>query len=137
MSIFCAFGAAPLKVTVPLTLAAVAGSTGAEVAAGFISEVGAVLCSSLVFSFLLHPASNPSRQSRNIAAQSFLFMCRPFVRIMSLTVVFCGAQHSTANHRCLLPKPDWQPAFSCLSPAAVRQHGRVPWTPPLAAVPPA
>src|SRR5690242_6867201 len=74
MSIFCALGAAPAKVTVPLTLAAVAGSIGADVAAGFISALGADVCSSFVFSFLLQPASNPNRQSRNIAAQSFLFI---------------------------------------------------------------
>src|SRR5437016_10303826 len=81
MSIFCAFGAVPPKVTVPLTLAAVAGSTGAEVAACFASELGEVPCSSLVFSFLLQPASSPSRQSRNIAVHNFLFMMSPFRQV--------------------------------------------------------
>src|ERR1700687_2820934 len=74
MSIFCAFGAAPPKVTVPLTLAAVRGSIGAEAGAGFTSVLGEVPCSSLVFSFLLQPTSKPSRQSMNIAAHIFLFI---------------------------------------------------------------
>ena len=62
----------------PVTLAAVAGSIGVEVAAGFTSELGEVPCSSLVFSFLLQPASNPSRQSANNAAHIFLFIMSPF-----------------------------------------------------------
>ena len=35
-----------------------AGSIGVAAGAGFTSELGEVLCSSLVFSFLLQPASN-------------------------------------------------------------------------------
>src|SRR4051794_22622785 len=83
MSIFWPLGAVPVKVTVPLTLAAVEGSIGAAVAAGFTSELGEVPCSSLVFSFLLQPARRPSRQIRNIAAHSFLFMMSPFLRCKS------------------------------------------------------
>src|ERR1700687_4065246 len=74
MSIFCPLGAGPPKVTVPLTLAAVSGSIGADAGAGFASLLGEVPCSSLVFSFLLQPASNPSRQSTHIAAHIFLFI---------------------------------------------------------------
>jgi hypothetical protein len=51
------------------------------VAAGFASELGAALCSSLVFSFLLQPVSSPSRQSKNIAAQIFLFIMSPFRQV--------------------------------------------------------
>ena len=70
----------PSKVTVPLTVAAVAGSIGVEVVAGFAPELGEVPCSSLVFSFLLQPTNNPSpsRQSKIIVAQIFLFIMSPF-----------------------------------------------------------
>src|ERR1700722_8793888 len=60
MSIFAIFGAAPVKVTVPLTVAAVAGSIG--VAAGAGADIappagaGAALDSS--FDFLLQPVSS-------------------------------------------------------------------------------
>jgi hypothetical protein len=54
---------------------------GAEAGAGLTSELGEVPCSSLVFSFLLHPASNPSRQSTNIAAHIFLFIMSPFRQV--------------------------------------------------------
>src|SRR5258708_25043388 len=50
MSIFAALGAVPARLTVPLTLAAVAGSIGA--AAGAAPLPGAAGCSSL--GFLLH-----------------------------------------------------------------------------------
>jgi hypothetical protein len=78
ISIFAGFGAAPAKVTVPLTVAAVAGSIGVEVGAGGACEVGEVACS--WFSFLLQPASSqkPNRESMNIATQVFLFMMSPF-----------------------------------------------------------
>jgi hypothetical protein len=59
-------------------VAAVAGSIGAEAGAGFTSELGEVPCSSLVFSFLLQPASSPSRQSTHIAAHILLFIMSPF-----------------------------------------------------------
>src|SRR5271169_2166860 len=49
MSIFAALGAVPARLTVPLTLAAVAGSIG--VAAGAAAVLGAADCSS---GFLLH-----------------------------------------------------------------------------------
>src|SRR5260221_4523986 len=63
MSILAAFGAAPSNFTVPLTLAAVAGSTGAAV--GPAGALGAAGCSSAV-SFLPHPASRttPSNSDR-------------------------------------------------------------------------
>src|SRR5258708_2565295 len=50
MSIFAAIGAGPARLTLPLTLAAVAGSIGA--AAGAAAVPGAADCSSL--GFLLH-----------------------------------------------------------------------------------
>src|SRR5260370_38698526 len=53
MSILAGFGAAPSNFTVPLMLAAVAGSMG--VAAGAAAGLGAAGCSSAV-SFLPHPA---------------------------------------------------------------------------------
>ena len=92
MSIFCGFGAVPSNVTAPFTVAAVAGSMGADVAAGFVSELGEVPCSSLVFSFLLQPASNanPSRQSENIAVQIFLFIMSPFRQI-------CVSRHNPSK----------------------------------------
>jgi hypothetical protein len=53
MSIFAGLGAAPAKLTVPLTLAAVAGSIGVAAGAGVAEEfVGAADSSELV-SFLL------------------------------------------------------------------------------------
>src|SRR5215470_18449696 len=64
MSIVAAFGAAPSNLTVPLTVAAVAGSigvAGAEVAAGLVAG-----CSSGA-SFLLQPAS---KRSEHIAASA-------------------------------------------------------------------
>src|SRR5712692_1770542 len=72
MSILAALGAAPSNFTVPLTLAAVAGSIG--VAAG--DAAGAAGCSSAV-SFLPHPASRtaPSKTDRlQIASDFFLFI---------------------------------------------------------------
>src|SRR3981189_1736651 len=53
MSIFAALGAVPARLTVPLTLAAVAGSIG--VAVGTAAVPGAEDCSSL--GFLLHAVS--------------------------------------------------------------------------------
>src|ERR1700719_63843 len=70
MSILAAFGAAPSNFTVPLTLAAVAGSIG--VAAG-AAGLGAAGCSSAV-SFLPHPASRitPSKTDKLQIAGDFL-----------------------------------------------------------------
>src|SRR5216683_5024172 len=69
MSILAAFGAGPSNFTVPLTLAAVAGSIGA--AAG--AAAGAADCSSAV-SFLPHPASRmiPSKTDRLQIVSDFL-----------------------------------------------------------------
>src|SRR5216683_6602025 len=69
ISILAAFGAAPSNFTVPLTLAAVAGSIG--VAAG--AAAGAAGCSSAV-SFLPHPArrTTPSQTDRLPIASDFL-----------------------------------------------------------------
>src|SRR5262249_4487866 len=66
MSIFAGFGAVPSSLTVPFTVAAVAGSIGADVPAGLVSPLGDVPCSSFVV-FLLQPAINhrPSRHTRN------------------------------------------------------------------------
>src|SRR5215471_10893209 len=61
MSIVAAFGAAPSNFTVPLTLAAVAGSIGVA-AAGLAGWPEAAGCSAGV-SFLLHPASNRSKHT--------------------------------------------------------------------------
>src|SRR5258708_39591193 len=63
MSILAGLGAPPSNFTVPLTLAAVAGSIG--VAAGAAAGPGAAGCSSAV-SFLPHPANNtvPSKTDR-------------------------------------------------------------------------
>ena len=57
------------------------GSIGAEAGAGLASEVGEEVCSSLVFSFLLQPASihRPRMQRLNIANQVFIrFMISTF-----------------------------------------------------------
>src|ERR1700687_4484099 len=54
MSIFAALGAVPARLTVPLTLAAVAGSIGVAVGAGAAAVLGAADCSS---GFLLHAVS--------------------------------------------------------------------------------
>src|ERR1700720_3664404 len=51
MSILFALGAVPARITVPLTLAAVAGSIGAAAGAGVAAVLGAADCSS---GFLLH-----------------------------------------------------------------------------------
>src|SRR6267378_192606 len=75
MSILAAFGAAPSNFTVPLTLAAVAGSIGEAAGAG----VGAAGCSSAV-SFLPHPASRatPSKTDRlQIVSGLFVFILFP------------------------------------------------------------
>src|SRR6266403_4361647 len=72
MSILAGLGAAPSNFTVPLTLAAVAGSIG--VAAGAAAGAGAAGCSSAV-SFLPHPASrrSPSEADRLQNAVDDLF----------------------------------------------------------------
>src|SRR6266851_1327960 len=74
MSILAALGAAPSNFTVPLTLAAVAGSIG--VAAGAAAGAEAAGCSSVV-SFLPHPASRTSASEADrlqIASDFFLFI---------------------------------------------------------------
>src|SRR5215467_5912084 len=57
MSIFAAFGAVPSRLTVPLTLAAVAGSIGVAAGAGVAAVPGAADCSS---GFLLHAVNRTS-----------------------------------------------------------------------------
>src|SRR5579864_2141032 len=78
MSIFEAFGAVPSNLTVPLTVAAVAGSMG--VAAGAADSAGALLdCS--VFSFLLHAASVNNANIASVLTAIvavFFFMMSPF-----------------------------------------------------------
>src|SRR5229473_8689580 len=74
MSILAALGASPSSFTVPLTLAAVAGSIGA--AAGVAALGVAAGCSS-VDSFFPHPARRMSPQrvgKARIAFQIFVFM---------------------------------------------------------------
>src|SRR5216684_5903329 len=73
MSILAGLGAAPSNFTVPLTLAAVAGSIG--VAAGAAAGAGAAGCSSAV-SFLPHPASRatPRKIDRLPIASFFIFI---------------------------------------------------------------
>src|SRR5579864_2507406 len=83
MSIFEALGAVPSNFTVPLMVAAVAGSMG--VAAGAADSAGALFdCS--VFSFLLHAASVSSAHTARvltaIVAQPvflFIFIMSPFL----------------------------------------------------------
>src|SRR5208283_2059828 len=82
MSIFCALGAVPSNLTVPLMVATVAGSMG--VAAG-CSAVGPAAGDS---SFLLHAAStiNPHRTSMLIiipAQVVLLFMVSPFLYVVT------------------------------------------------------
>src|ERR1700730_3144455 len=77
MSILAALGSAPSNFTIPLTLAAVAGSIG--VAAGAAEGLGAAGCSSEV-SFLPHPASRatPSKTARlHIDREFLLFILFP------------------------------------------------------------
>src|ERR1700724_1385199 len=72
MSILAGLGAAPSNFTVPLTVAAVAGSIGVDAGAA----VGAAGCSSVV-SFLLHPASSatPSKTDElQITSDFFVFI---------------------------------------------------------------
>src|SRR6266851_6175215 len=73
MSILAGLGAAPSNFTVPLTLAAVAGSIG--VAAGAAAGAGAAGCSSAV-SFLPHPAcrATPRKIDRLPIASFFVFI---------------------------------------------------------------
>src|SRR4029077_20874455 len=73
MSIFAGLGAVPARLTVPLTLAAVAGSIGA--AAGAAALPGAADCSSL--GFLLHAVSRTRptmAQSASVTNNCFRFM---------------------------------------------------------------
>src|SRR5208282_4270135 len=74
MSIFAALGAVPAKLTVPLTLAAVAGSIGVAAGAGAAAVLGAAVCSS---GFLLHAVSRtrPTTAHRpRVIKHSFRFM---------------------------------------------------------------
>src|SRR5438093_13719042 len=77
MSILAALGASPSSFTVPLMLAAVAGSIGVAAAAG--AAVGAAAgCSS----FLPHPArrTNPSKAARlQTAMDVFVFMISSYL----------------------------------------------------------
>src|SRR5437879_12251883 len=81
MSILAGLGGVPSSLTVPLTVAAVAGSIGVEAAGGFDSEVGEDDCSSPVF--LLQPAksSSPTRASKpSIANHVFFMIAAPFLK---------------------------------------------------------
>src|SRR5690349_17308576 len=85
MSIVACLGAVPSNFTVPLTVAAVAGSigvAGAVVAAG----LDAAGCSSGV-SFLLHPAGKRSKHSASmqLVIQFVLFMSCSLLRISEFT----------------------------------------------------
>src|SRR6266404_641363 len=74
MSILAGLGAAPSNFTVPLTLAAVAGSIG--VAAVAAAGLGAAGCSSAV-SFLPHPTSRATASKTaglQIASNFFVFI---------------------------------------------------------------
>src|ERR1700730_10485385 len=71
MSILAGLGAAPSNFTVPLTVAAVAGSIG--VAAGPAAGLGAAGCSSAV-SFLPHPTNRRSPSKLAIATDVLVFM---------------------------------------------------------------
>src|SRR5581483_7053526 len=103
ISIFCGFGAVPLNFTVPFTVATVFGSMA--VPAAFVSAPE-LSCSSLVFSFLLQPASRtvPRNAIRpSIAIQALLFM------MSHLSVKYSWANktlHSTAN--ALMTQPPRQ-----------------------------
>jgi hypothetical protein len=75
MSIIAAFGGTPSNFTVPLTLAAVAGSMGAATPAGAAAG-GAAGCSSVV-SFLPQPPrrTSPKMQGKpNSVNRFFVFM---------------------------------------------------------------
>jgi hypothetical protein len=74
MSIFAGFGAAPSNLTVPLTVATVAGSIG--VAAG-AEAAGASAAGAGASSFLLHAASTSNAHMPAINQMVF-FMMSPF-----------------------------------------------------------
>src|SRR5690348_16113177 len=83
MSIFAGLGAVPSNLTVPFTVATVAGSMG--VAAG--AEVSGALLDCSVFSFLLHAASannahNASMLTNRVTRSAFLFMMSPFLKFI-------------------------------------------------------
>src|ERR1700730_12869528 len=71
ISILAGLGATPSNFTVPLTVAAVAGSIG--VAAGAAAGLGAAGCSSPV-SFLPHPTDRRSADKVAIATNVLVFM---------------------------------------------------------------
>src|SRR5436853_577528 len=96
MSILLALGAVRSNFTVPLTVAAVAGSIGVDAAGGFASEVGDEVCS-LSF-FLLHPivSNNASKANTpSVATRVFLFITSlcTFLEVLELS----ETQHSNAN----------------------------------------
>src|SRR6266853_3675252 len=74
MSILAGLGATPSNFTVPLTVAAVAGSIG--VAAGAAAGLGAAGCSSPV-SFLPHPTHRRRPDKVAIATNVLVFMLLP------------------------------------------------------------
>src|SRR5712692_4975429 len=79
MSILAALGASPSSLTVPLTLAAVAGSIGVAGAAG--AEAVGVAAGS-VLSFLPHPArrTRPKKAAKlQTAIEVFFFIFSPYL----------------------------------------------------------
>ena len=89
MSILDAFGAEPSNLTVPLTVAAVAGSIGVAAPAGAADSAGVLLdCS--VFSFLLQAPSASNAQIASMPAvvvqPVLLFMMSPFLLRISAGV---------------------------------------------------
>src|ERR1043166_7115855 len=91
MSIFAGLGAVPSNLTVPFTVATVAGSMG--VAAG--AEVSGALLDCSVFSFLLHAASaknahNASMLTNRVTRSAFLFMMSPFLKFIKSSAGNCA-----------------------------------------------
>src|SRR6202011_5892488 len=81
MSILAGFGAVPSNFTVPLTVAAVAGSIGVAAPAGATCFSVVVLEDCSVFSFLLHAVRMPiaSIPTVIIAKHVFFMMSAPFL----------------------------------------------------------
>src|SRR5882762_10112614 len=100
MSIFAGFGAVPENLTVPLTLAAVAGSIGAAVGAAGGGADGC--CSAL--SFLPHPVSSATASKADrlpIAIDFFVFI---FISCLSVeTSQNCSNQACYLGARCADP----------------------------------
>src|ERR1700730_9708050 len=107
ISILAGFGAVPSNFTVPLTLAAVAGSIGVAAPAGAACCSDVVLVDCSVFAFLLHAVSRLIANNRLtviIAKHVFFIMSAPFLESLGSTNIDTNGRRGAFTKPFILPR---------------------------------